>query len=158
MILGRKEYFAIEINSEFESQSNLLRPIKIWIDGISLGTFEDTTYIPTFIARLTRCLELEIALPESMNDTTEINLFNHFNLSNDSGKYLLGLDSSFDDYQIYFFHKDKKIYFLWKLCDYPFFQYNEYNQYYKDKVFLFGIEKQFLSTIINDFKQVLSKL
>lgn len=149
MIFGKTEQFAIEIAEPADNISKSLLPIRIWLNSIPIGTFFDKTYIPVFLGRLERCLSGDLQLPIewAKQDTQE--KFDNLMQGDDSAKYVLGLGDSFDDYNLFYYHKDNLIFFIWSLCNSP-------NFHHKNELigssFECSSEKDFISSVLNEFK------
>lgn len=149
MIFGKTEQFAIEIAEPADNISKSLLPIRIWLNSIPIGTFCDKTYIPVFLGRLERCLSSGLQLPAELTQKDTNEKLNNLMEGNDSAKYVLGLGDSFDDYNLFYYHKDNLIFFIWGLCDSPIFHHpNEL----LGSSFECSFEKDFVSSVLNEFK------
>ena len=155
MIFGHQELFAIEVNKLPEKSLSCLLPLRIWINSIPLGGFEDETYIPVFIGRLERCISNQIALPAEIAHLGSREKFDYLSDDETTGEYVAGLGDSFDDYQIYYFHDAGYILFLWKLCENTFSSYN-YGYDHND-LFEFKLRKEVIEKSIADFKSAIEK-
>lgn len=120
MIFGCKKFFAIEVTKLPIKSYYSTIPLRIGINSIPLGTFNDETYIPVFIARLERCLSNQIRLPEDIINSNTNRKFYYLINDETTSEYIVGLGDSFDDYQMYYFNNKNRVSFLWKLRENTF--------------------------------------
>ena len=91
MIFGHQELFAIEVSKLPEKSLSCLLPLRIWINSIPLGGFEDETYIPVFIGRLEQCISKQIALPAEIAQFGSREKFDHLRDDETTGECVAGL-------------------------------------------------------------------
>lgn len=135
MIIGDISKFGIQINNSL----GILTKLKFYINGCSVGTFNDETYISTFINnfiyRLDTLYNLETAIPNGNDDYA----FNYIhNLADRFKKYRLSIGDSFDDYYIYMYVYNDCERITWKIRNHPTFDYYDHE---KNKIFDFPIDK-----------------
>ena len=164
MIFGKKDKFAIEvkkptISCDIEvteattSYDKVLMPLIIWLNANPVGTFEDWTYIPVFIARLKRAINTPIKLPDKIEKCKIPKIFNYLNNSDIASQYSLGLGDSFDDYYMYFYHIRDDIFLIAKLKRITVFKYKEKE---KNNIHFLCINKYVLEKIVLEFERMLN--
>ena len=164
MIFGKKDKFAIEVKKptisyDIEvteattSYDKVLMPLIIWLNANPVGTFEDWTYIPVFIARLKRAINTPIKLPNKIEKCKIPKIFNYLNNSDIASQYSLGLGDSFDDYYMYFYHIRDDIFLIAKLKRITVFEYKEKG---KNNIHFLWINKYVLEKIVLEFERMLN--
>ncbi|EFH22954.1 hypothetical protein [Neisseria polysaccharea] len=153
MIFGCKKFFAIEVTKLPIKSYYSTIPLRIWINSIPLGTFNDETYIPVFIARLERCLSNQIRLPEDIINSNTNRKFYYLINDETTSEYIVGLGDSFDDYQMYYFNNKNRVSFLWKLRENTFSNYSY--EYDSNDLFEFELEKKIIENSILIFKEAI---
>lgn len=147
MIIGNLSKFAIWINGSVGNLSY----IKFYVNGHSIGTFDDGTYtsmfINNFIQRLDTLHNLDFKLPNKKY------AFNYIHKSDDRFvKYKLPIGDSFDDYYIYIYNNSTRI--TWKIVDEPFFCYHIDET---KKIFDFKIDKDEVKRCLYKLKDIYEK-
>ena len=153
MIFGNKDKFAIEIKKSTIPYDKVLMPLIIWLNANPVGTFEDWTYIPVFIARLKRAINTPIKLPNKIEKCKIPKIFNYLNNSDIASQYSLGLGDSFDDYYMYFYHIRDDIFLIAKLKRITVFEYKEKG---KNNIHFLCINKYVLEKIVLEFERMLN--
>lgn len=164
MIFGKKDKFAIEVKKPTISYDievteattpydKVLMPLIIWLNANPVGTFEDWTYIPVFIARLKRAINTPIKLPNKIEKCKIPKIFNYLNNSDIASQYSLGLGDSFDDYYMYFYHIRDDIFLIAKLKRITVFEYKEKG---KNNIHFLCINKYVLEKIVLEFERMLN--
>jgi len=138
MIVGDRKKFAIEW-----IKAASLSPIRIWVNDRYIGTLEDEQFLGAVAEQLKNLLNrLDILSLECFPD--DDSMFD-FLLSEGSGKHILSLGDSFDDFCILVYVKEDEIYFVWRLEPEAYFNYPGY-----------GVDVNFGCVYISDFRRVLN--
>lgn len=116
--IGTKEFSFTVLN--INPQRDLLA-LTININGLSFGTLESLTYIPSFIGNLRELLQDPFY--KNYNLTSD-NFYENLCINNELIKhYNLTLEETFDDFSKRGVRNQESIFFLFKLHENPFFTY-----------------------------------
>ena len=116
--IGTKEFSFTILN--INPQRDLV-PLTMNINGLSLGTLESPTYIPSFIGNLRELLQDPFY--KNYNLTSD-NFAENLCINNELIKhYNLTLEETFDDFSKRGVRNQESIFFLFKLHENPFFTY-----------------------------------
>lgn len=116
--IGTKEFSFTVLNV---NPQRYLLALTMNINGLSFGTLESPTYIPSFFGAL-RTL-LQSASYKNYNLTTE-NFFDNLCINNDLiDQYHLTLEETFDDFSKIGVRNQESVFFLFRLNENPFFAY-----------------------------------
>lgn len=116
--IGTKEFSFTVLN--VNPQRDLLA-LTININGLSFGTLESLTYIPSFIGNLRELLQDPFY--KNYNLTSD-NFYENLCINNELIKhYNLTLEETFDDFSKRGVRNQESIFFLFKLHENPFFTY-----------------------------------
>ncbi|MFH7767526.1 hypothetical protein [Acinetobacter sp. BSP-28] len=116
--IGTKEFSFTILN--INPQKNLVS-LTMNINGISFGTLDSPTYMPSFIGDLRKLLQS--SSHKNYNLTTE-NFLENLCINHDLGDYYhLTLEETFDDFSKIGVRNQESIFFLFKLHENPFFTY-----------------------------------
>lgn len=119
MNIGKEDFYFSILEKNIEN--NLLFPIKININGLSFGTFDSPTYMPSFIYSLQRLIQSK---EDSNQFFDRINFLEKFFINNELvDNYHFTLEETFDDFAIRCAKNNKFIFFLFQLDENPFFTY-----------------------------------
>lgn len=116
--IGTKEFSFTILN--INPQKNLVF-LTMNINGISFGTLDSPTYMPSFIGALRAVLQSPFH--KNYNLTTENFLENLYINHNFINHYHLTLAETFDDFSKIGVRNQESIFFLFKLHENPFFTY-----------------------------------
>ena len=141
-LVGNKDKFGVEY-SVVSSNRYVMGYMRLWIEGKSVGAFQDVNILSTVLR------QLEIGDFESINGCCfdkycPGDLYDLF-LSNDFYRYVLILGNAFDDFYMYWYACGNKLNFLWKIVDNPYFEYSD------------SREVQFASVGCDEFMGVVSE-
>ena len=116
--IGTKEFSFTVLN--INPQRDLLA-LTMNINGLSFGTLESPTYIPSFIGNLRELLQDPFY--KNYNLTSD-NFAENLCINNELIKhYILTLEETFDDFSKRGVRNQESIFFLFKLHENPFFTY-----------------------------------
>lgn len=116
--IGTKEFSFTILN--INPQKSLIS-LTININGLSFGTLDSPTYMPSFIGDLRKLLQ---APTHKNNNLTIENFLENLCINHDLGDhYHLTLEETFDDFSKIGVRSQESIFFLFKLHENPFFTY-----------------------------------
>ena len=116
--IGTKEFSFTVLNV---NPQRYLLALTMNIKGLSFGTLESPTYMPSFVGAL-RTL-LQSSSYKNYNLTTE-NFFDNLCINNDLiDHYRLTLEETFDDFSKIGVRNQESVFFLFRLHENPFFAY-----------------------------------
>jgi len=116
--IGTKEFSFTILN--INPQKSLIS-LTININGLSFGTLDSPTYMPSFIGDLRKLLQAPTH--KNYNLTIE-NFLENLCINHDLGDhYHLTLEETFDDFSKIGVRSQESIFFLFKLHENPFFTY-----------------------------------
>jgi hypothetical protein len=122
VVIGTKEYFGIEyMPVQFQDTQNLR--VRLWLNGLPLGTLEEEAYLPTFKSNLSKFVNCPSNTDWSLASMEELKKL--LNDGDIDGKNLVTLGETFDDFCIVRFCLEDRIVIVWDLVDSPFFSYPE---------------------------------
>ncbi len=125
MIKGRKKVFAVEWCER--SVMNGIARLRLWIGNNYLGTLEEPQMYGVVFGQLRRAINNRAELKLGYIASKKEDIFQVL-LSEESGKYLLSFGEAFDDFCIFGFVHESKMYFVWQLETEPFFSYPNYKR------------------------------
>ncbi len=127
--IGNKTDFAIEYKLN-QVDPYIMGNVCMWINGKYVGYFDEEVMITAFQVALNNTVARLNELRNEQFETKHIKDIVTLICRDidENGKYILSLGESFDDFVIYVFCKNNKVYFIWQLIENPFFDYLNYNK------------------------------
>lgn len=123
MLIGNKESFAIE----WTNNKSQVSPVLVWIGGDYLGTLEDSQPLGVVCHQLVKLSNNLKYIGFSAGVTDSVDTFDAL-LADESGRHLVSLGDTFDDFCILAYTNQNDIYFIWRLESDPFFNYPNYGR------------------------------
>jgi hypothetical protein len=157
MLIGNKKCFAIEYHINAE-EPYLLGFFCLWLNGLLLGAIDEEIMLESHA----HLLQLKISLlcegklncKEQLLDNTAEQILDYFNnQKKDNGLNLFNLPGSFDDFNMYIYEYDSKVFIVWKLFEETYYQYGQ--EYQGIHVSSMLIED--FTSVVNGFISVIRK-
>jgi hypothetical protein len=150
MKIGNKS--SLQVQFKFQNELSKFGFGKIWIDNNFLGTEKDLIPLFHLISILQEFKDSE-ELEENLKNLNKIQLFDY--IKNDStelkDKYLVRGSTFTDDFQMYSFKRNGKIYVLWQILNRNYF---EDLKDYKTDLIEKTINSDELNTVINELAAI----
>ena len=146
MIVGNKELFAIEWK-----ERTPVSPVRVWVSNFFIGTFDESQMLGVVAHQFKELINRvdEIALNYGKLDVERIF---ELLLAEESGKHLISLGESFDDFCVLVYANEDLLNFVWRLEPDPYFDYPQYGYELKSG----AVPLEYFLGVVEDYKSVVS--
>jgi hypothetical protein len=129
-LIGSKDSFGIEYEihpEESPGSPYIMGNTKLWLQGKYIGSFDDVHMLPITVGSL-EGLDSEMANGCQFVGEEASRIYDLIESLPDSERYhyCLPLGEGFDDFLVYCYACNDRLYFVWKLYDKPFFEHPDY--------------------------------
>lgn len=114
MIIGNNQIFAVEYETRSKGDQRLGFG-KIWVQGKSIGAKEDLIFLKGYLLGFLDELINSKSYPIKINAISASSLFKLLKSNAERSEYIIVGSTFTDDFEIYSFYEDGKIFLVWKL-------------------------------------------
>lgn len=117
-----RECFYFEVVEEYYTCN--LAPLRIFINGLCIGTLASPTYLPNFI----HTMKILASNSFEVKNITEDNYKEILISIKDDSDQMISFGDTFDDYFNFVLKNEGEIFFLWYMREDPFFCYSNFEK------------------------------